>query len=66
MMDRSVQIEIVAVVGILGCLALFMNRPDIASVVVAGLVGFLGGQNAPINPTINNDEDIVGKRNDGL
>jgi hypothetical protein len=55
MMDKNVQMEIVAVVGIIGVLSLVMNRPDIASVVVAGLVGFLGGQNVSIKPLVNTD-----------
>jgi hypothetical protein len=58
-MDRNVQMETIAVVGILGGLALFMNRADIASVVVAGLVGFLGGQHIPINPKGDEESNLI-------
>lgn len=44
MMDKTVQMEIIGIVGFLAALALFTGKADITSVGIAGLVGFLGGQ----------------------
>ena len=43
-MDKTVQIEIVAVVGVLSGIALIVGNPNLAGIGVAGLLGFLGGQ----------------------
>ncbi len=44
MMDTNIQMEIIAVVGILSGLALYFGQYDLAQTGIAGLIGFLGGQ----------------------
>jgi hypothetical protein len=44
MMETTIQMEIIAVVGILSGVALYMGQFDLAQTGIAGLIGFLGGQ----------------------
>ncbi len=40
-MDKTVQIEIIAIVGILSGVALYLGQNEIATAGVGGLIGFL-------------------------
>lgn len=40
-MDKSVQIEIIAVIAILSGIALYIGQNEIATAGVGGLIGFL-------------------------
>jgi ABC-type uncharacterized transport system permease subunit len=40
-MDKTVEMEIIAVVGILGIVALIYAQWNIVTVIVSGLIGFL-------------------------
>jgi hypothetical protein len=42
MMDVKVQIEIVAIVGIISAVALLKGQAELATAGVGGLIGFLG------------------------
>ena len=53
-MDIKVQIEVVAIVGVLAAIALFKGNVSIADVVAGGLLGFLSGQ--AIAPKITNND----------
>lgn len=44
MMENTIQMEIIAIVGILSGVALYMGQYDLAQTGIAGLIGFLGGQ----------------------
>lgn len=43
-METNIQMEIIAVVGILSGLALYLGQYDLAQTGIVGLIGFLGGQ----------------------
>jgi hypothetical protein len=44
MIESAIQMEIIAIVGILSGVALYMGQFDLAQTGIAGLIGFLGGQ----------------------
>lgn len=43
-METSIQMEIIAVVGILSGVALYLGQYDLAQIGLVGLIGYLGGQ----------------------
>lgn len=48
-MDKTVQIEIIAIVGVLSAIALYMGQTELATAGIGGLIGFLSNNivNAP-------------------
>lgn len=49
-MDKTVQIEIIAFVGAISAIALYMGRTEIAVAGLGGLIGFLGNEKIIANP----------------
>ncbi|MCE7697856.1 MAG: hypothetical protein K8E24_003130 [Methanobacterium paludis] len=43
-MDKTVQMEVVAFVGVASIAALVLGESNLAGIGLAGLLGFLGGQ----------------------
>ena len=56
MLDKVIQIEIVSMVGIIALISLYFNQIDLAETVVAGLLGFLGGQTLDKNISKKNPD----------
>ena len=43
-MNKTVQMEVIAIVGVLSAIALFMGHTEMASLGIGGLVGFLSAE----------------------
>jgi predicted membrane protein len=54
LMDKTVEMEIIAVVGVLGVVALIYNQWNIVTVIASGLIGFLS--HGIITPSIESEE----------
>lgn len=43
-MDKTVQMEVIAIVGVLSAMALYVGQTEMASLGIGGLVGFLSAE----------------------
>jgi hypothetical protein len=59
MMDRSVQLSVICVVGVVSVGALYMNHVDVVQCGIAGLIGFLGAKSIENNSNKKDDPELA-------